>query len=255
MNKKLFLAGVALLAAVGFTSCNSETPIDPSTPSGIAPAAVGHQVGVDYDWAVKANSVAQFEEYWAADKDAVQKLVKDKKTASICIIADEFTLENKKIEIPQLWADATGKIINVRIAGGFKNPDFMRADWLKNGMAAKKWAVKISTSLNKGAEVNFTIDSGEFDLDLESEYTRTTIDGAYTIGYLIVKAAKGKVRLSDRDELPTPNTGDSLWLPPRVLDIDCITAGRIRPSWQPDHPDRIWPESRGWECRFPCSSP
>ena len=191
MNKKLFIAGVALLAAVGFTSCNSDTPIDPSSPSGIAPAAVGHQVGVDYDWAVKAKDVAQFEEYWAADKDAVQKLVKDKKVASICIIADEFTLENKKIVLPQLWTDATGKIINVRIAGGFKNPDFMRQDWLKNGMAAKKWAVKISTSANKGAEVNFTIDSGEFDLDLESEYTRTTIDGAYTIGYAIVQAAKG----------------------------------------------------------------
>ena len=33
----------------------------------------------------------------------------------------------------------------------------------------------------------------------------------------IVKAAKGKVRLSDRDELPTPNTGNSLWLWTQVL--------------------------------------
>ena len=33
----------------------------------------------------------------------------------------------------------------------------------------------------------------------------------------IVKAAKGKVRLSDRDELPIPSTGDSLWLWTQVL--------------------------------------
>ena len=33
----------------------------------------------------------------------------------------------------------------------------------------------------------------------------------------MVKAAKGKVRLSDRDELPTPNMGDSLWLWTQVL--------------------------------------
>ena len=33
----------------------------------------------------------------------------------------------------------------------------------------------------------------------------------------IVKAAKGKVRLSDRDELPIPSPGDSLWLWTQVL--------------------------------------
>jgi hypothetical protein len=193
MNKKLFLAGVALLAAVGFTSCNSETPIDPSTPSGIAPAAVGHQVGVDYDWAVKAKDVAQFNEYWADDQAAVQALVKDKKIASICFIADAFTLEKGgKIEIPQLWtAGAAGKIVNIRVAGEFKNPDFLREDWLKNGVAAKKWPVQISTKNLKGAEVNITFDAGKFDLELESEYTRTTINGDYAIGYTIVNAAEG----------------------------------------------------------------
>ncbi|MBR6840960.1 MAG: hypothetical protein IKM77_01480 [Prevotella sp.] len=191
MNKKLFLAGVALLAAVGFTSCNSETPIDPSTPSGIAPAAVGHQVGVDYDWAVKANSVAQFEEYWAADKDAVQKLVKDKKVASICIIVDALTLDGKTIEIPQLWADANGKIVNVRIAGTFKNPDFLRAAWMEKGAAATKWPVKIKTDKVKGSEVNFTFDGGEFDFELETMYTRSTLNGPFTIGYFLAQAATG----------------------------------------------------------------
>ena len=191
MNKKLFLAGVALLAAVGFTSCNSETPIDPSTPSGIAPAAVGHQVGVDYDWAVKANSVAQFEEYWAADKDAVQKLVKDKKIASLCIIVDALTLDGKTIEIPQLWADANGKIVNVRIAGTFKNPDFLRAAWMEKGAAATKWPVKIKTDKVKGSEVNFTFDGGEFDFELETMYTRSTINGPITIGYFLAQAATG----------------------------------------------------------------
>jgi len=195
MNKKLFLAGVALLAAVGFTSCNSETPIDPSTPSGIAPAAVGHQVGVDYDWAVKANSVAQFEEYWAADKDAVQKLVKDKKIASLCIIVDALTLDGKTIEIPELWTakdgGANGKIVNVRIAGTFKNPDFLRAAWMEKGAAATKWPVKIKTDKVKGSEVNFTFDGGEFDFELETMYTRSTINGPFTIGYFLAQAATG----------------------------------------------------------------
>ena len=41
----------------------------------------------------------------------------------------------------------------------------------------------------------------------------------------IVKAAKGKVRLSDRDELPTPNAGDSLWLWTQVLVRELSTNG------------------------------
>ena len=218
MNKKLFLAGVALLAAVGFTSCNSETPIDPSTPSGIAPTTVGHRVGVDYDWAVKAKDVAQYDEYWAADKDAVQALVKDKKTATICFIADDFTLEDPAtgvIYIPELWADANGKVVNVRIAGTFKNPDYLRADWMKahyGGAKQTKFPVQINTKNVKGAEVNFTFDGGEFDLELTTPLTRSTLNGPYSIGYLMAKAANYmssvEIQSGDVVAIDIASTGD-----------------------------------------------
>ena len=73
MNKKLFFAGFALLAAVSFTSCNSDNPIDVTDPNGVKPASSTHYLGGSYDWTAVAKDYAQLQEFWAADKDAVKK--------------------------------------------------------------------------------------------------------------------------------------------------------------------------------------
>ena len=192
MNKKLFLAGVALLAAVGFTSCNSDTPIDSSNPSGVTPTTARHQVGGDYDWTVIAKDVKEFDDFWTEDMKQVQALVKDKKTASICIVADYFTLEGKTIDIPQLWADAKGKIVNVAVIGNFKNPDYLRADAIKNladPTKQTKFPVIIDTKNVAGSEVQFTFDGDAFDLELTTDKARSIINGAYEIGYFKAIAA------------------------------------------------------------------
>ena len=199
MNKKLFLAGVALLAAIGFTSCNSDMPIDSSNPSGIAPTVVGHEVGIDYDWKAIVNNYAQLQDFWAKDKAAVAKLLADNKanTVNVFIGVANYELKNEIIYFPNFWdptaTKANGKVVNIIFAGDFKNADFERAHAIeKNDVVGdmSKFPVRINTDALKGAEVNFTFDVEQFDLYLESRETRSTFSGDYTIGYMLTHADK-----------------------------------------------------------------
>jgi hypothetical protein len=199
MNKKLFLAGVALLAAIGFTSCNSDMPIDSSNPSGIAPTVVGHEVGIDYDWKAIVNDYAQLQDFWAKDKAAVAKLLADNgaNTVNVFIGVANYELKNEIIYLPNFWnpsaTNANGKVVNIIFAGDFKNADFERAHAIeKNDVVGdmSKFPVRINTDALQGAEVNFTFDVEQFDLYLESRETRSTFSGDYTIGYMLTNADK-----------------------------------------------------------------
>jgi hypothetical protein len=67
MNKKLFFAGFALLAAVSFTSCNSDNPIDVTDPNGVRPVNSTHYVGGSYDWTATVKDYDDLKEFWAKD--------------------------------------------------------------------------------------------------------------------------------------------------------------------------------------------
>ena len=217
MNKKLFLAGVALLAAVGFTSCNSDTPIDSSNPSGVTPAAVRHEVGGSYDWTAIVTDYAELQKFWSEDKAAVAKLLKDNKakTANILIDVTGYTLKaGDVITLPDFWGDGAtqGKVVNITFDGNFKNADYQRADAIKNGAAATKLPVVINTNTLKGGEVNFTFNVEKFDLELTTDLTRSTFAGDYTIGYLKAVAAQ-KLSATEFNEgtvegLDIESTGD-----------------------------------------------
>jgi len=205
MNKKLFFAGFALLAAVSFTSCNSDNPIDITNPNGVTPAAATHYVGGEYDWTAIVKNYDDLKKFWAEDGKKVADLLKDNKDNTVDILIDVTGYELKKTDgangdgylmIPDFWAanggtaTADGKVVNITFAGNFKNADFERADFIKNGAKATKFPVKINTDNLKGAEVNFIFNVEKFDLDLASSKTRSTLNGDYTIGYLKAKAAE-----------------------------------------------------------------
>ena len=186
MNKKLFLAGVALLAAVGFTSCNSDTPIDSSNPSGVTPTTAYHKVGGDYDWTAIARNNVELMKFWNEDATEVGKVVAKKGTANILLDVSGFELDGSTIKLPDFWKnDGTGadkKVVNILITGNFKKADFLRASKIKGDGSA--FPVVINTDNLKGAEVNFTFDAEKFDLELETKYTRSTLNGTYNIGYM-----------------------------------------------------------------------
>ena len=192
MNKKLFFAGFALLAAVSFTSCNSDNPIDVTDPNGVRPVNSAHYLGGSYDWTAVVKDYAQLQEFWAADKDAVKKALTDSKANKVNILLDVsgYELKNEVITLPNFWgagADTNGKVVNITFQGNFKNADFERANAIaKNDVIANmsKFPVKVNTDNLKSAEVNFTFNVEKFDLVLDTRYARSTFAGAYTIGYM-----------------------------------------------------------------------
>ena len=196
MNKKLFswkaLAGVALLAAISFTSCTSDTPIDGSTPSGVAPTTAGHQVGGDYDWQATVSSNKQLVEFFVADQAALKEAIAKKSKISICLNLNNYVLDGKEFAIPNFWggANANGKVIDFIVNGTLKNADFERADVIKNGAKATKFPVVLNTKNLGGAEINFTFADQKFDLELATTTARCTFDGEYTIGYMKADAAE-----------------------------------------------------------------
>ena len=192
MNKKLFFAGFALLAAVSFTSCNSDNPIDITNPNGVTPAAATHYVGGEYDWTAIAKDYTQLKEFWAKDKADLAKAIAEKKTINILLDVSGYELKNEEIALPDFWQDGktAGKVVNITFDGNFKSADFERADAIKNGAKATKYPVKINTNNLAGAEVNFTFNVEMFDLELTTDKVRSTFSGDYIIGYLKAVAAE-----------------------------------------------------------------
>ena len=196
MNKKLFFAGFALLAAVSFTSCNSDNPIDITNPNGVTPAASTHYLGGSYDWTAIAKDNAELTKFWNEDATEVGKAIKDKKTINILLDVSGFALDGSTIELPDFWKNdgtgAKGRVVNITISGNFKNADFLRADFIKNGAAKQtKYPVKIKTDKLAESEVNFIFDAEAIDLELYTKKTRSTLNGTFAIGYFYAEAADG----------------------------------------------------------------
>ncbi len=192
MNKKLFFAGFALLAAVSFTSCNSDNPIDITNPNGVTPSASTHYLGGSYDWTAIAKDNAELTKFWNEDATKVADAIKDKKTINILLDVSGFELDGTTIALPDFWKNngtgAKDKVVNITISGNFKKADFERVEAMKATPA--KFPVIISTNNLKGAEVNFTFDAEAIDLHLFTELTRSTLNGSYIIGYMYFEGAQ-----------------------------------------------------------------
>ena len=170
MNKKLFswkaLAGLALLVAMGMTSCKNTTEVDPNDPyntkTPTTPSATSKgSANVTITVVASTDLLTQYNK-WAGALNADQKkAIADAKEFTIAINAKGYKLDNGVLTLPAVWAAPADKTLNVVFTSGFaeaKNPLKIDAD-----------------TYNTGANVNITLPAGEFDMDLTAAGGRPTI--------------------------------------------------------------------------------
>lgn len=197
MNKKLFswkaLAGLALLVAMGLTSCNNNTVVDPNDPyntkTPTQPSAISKgSANVTITVVASTDLKTQYDK-WAASLNADQKkAIADAKEFTIAINAKGYKLDGGVLTLPAVWAAPADKTLNVVFTSGF---------------AEAKKPLKIDADANNtGANVNISLPAGEFDMDLTAAGGRPTIksEGGATVKTLtgtLPTAAKNLLTVAD----------------------------------------------------------
>ena len=183
MNKKLFswkaLAGLALLVAMGMTSCKNTTEVDPNDPYNVnKPTKPGSKVGGSYDWEVTITSASDLTTQWNSVKDKVMKAVADASAGEVNFLINGagYELDGGELAIPNAFATVNGKTVNVTFTG-FKK-------------AEKE--LYVNTKNLTGAEVNITLPAGEFMMKLDASTTKTTLSGDATLKELTATASTTK---------------------------------------------------------------
>ena len=177
MNKKLFswkaLAGLALLVAMGLTSCKQDTVVDPNDPYNTTkPTKPSSSLDGDYDGEVTIAKTSDFADQWKSVATKVQKAVAEADGIDIKINCGAYALDGKTIEIPTIWANAEGKIVNIVFSGAFKS----KADADGNTMG-----LDVNTDNVAGAEVNIYLPTDEFNFNLAATKVKPTLYGESTI--------------------------------------------------------------------------
>lgn len=181
MNKKLFswkaLAGLALLVAVGLTSCKQGTEVDPTDPystkkpttpsastKGTADVTITIVAGTDL--------IDQYNTWVGTLTNDQKDAIKKASEFTIGINVSAYKLDGKTLTIPAVWADPTGKTVNLVFNNGFaetKNPLIIDAD-----------------AYASNAIVNITLPGQEFAMALTAANVRSSIasEGEATISQL-----------------------------------------------------------------------
>lgn len=206
MNKKLFswkaLAGLALLVAMGMTSCKNTTEVDPNDPyntkTPTTPSATSKgSANVTITVVASTDLLTQYNN-WAGALNADQKkAIADAKEFTIAINAKGYKLDNGVLTLPAVWAAPADKTLNVVFTSGFaeaKNPLKIDAD-----------------TYNAGANVNVTLPAGEFDMDLTASKVRPVLKSE---GGANVKTLTGTLPTADKNIL---NVSDGVTV--KILDV------------------------------------
>ena len=186
MNKKLFswkaLAGLALLVAMGMTSCKNTTEVDPTDPYNTTkPVKPGTSTAGDADltFTITNASGGDLTSLWNAWKknnaDAAKELMAEEEV-TIALNFANYKLDGKEIAIPAFVTTPNGSIINIVVSG----------------FAEAKKALNFNTKNLAGAEVNFTLPAEEFAMVLNAATTKVTLDGAATLTTLDATASTNK---------------------------------------------------------------
>ena len=191
MNKKLFswkaLAGLALLVAMGMTSCNNSTEVDPSDPTGIkTPTQPSISTKGAADVTITITSAGDLATQWGAlDAKKKAELI-EKTTLNVAINNAGYKLDGAVIALPDFFAGAkngrTGKVLNITFNNGFQNAGYNLSQAEYSATAAgdvnadKKQCLCLNTNSMAGNQVNFFFPAGNFDLLLESSVTETTLN-------------------------------------------------------------------------------
>ena len=174
MNKKLFswkaLAGLALLVAMGLTSCKQDTVVDPTDPYGTTkPVKPGTTTTGDADLTftitnATGGDLATLWANWQKDNADAATALKKKTEVTIGLNFANYKLDGNEIAIPQFVTTTDGSIINLIVT---------------NFAEAKK-ALNLSTANLAGAEVNITLPAAEFDMVLTGTASKVTLKGDAT---------------------------------------------------------------------------
>jgi len=183
MNKKLFswkaLAGLALLVAMGLTSCNNNTVVDPNDPYNTKTPTKPSATVKDANVSVTITKTSDFAAQWSSQvTSAVLTELAKKNEITIEIKCGAYELDGAALDLPAIWSNANGKTLNVIFSGNFKK--------------AEKDLV-VTTSKVAGAVVNFTLPATKFgfNLDASSVVANLTSEGA-TLDKFTAKANTGK---------------------------------------------------------------
>ena len=213
MNKKLFswkaLAGLALLVAMGLTSCKQGTEVDPTDPYNTSkPTTPSISTKGTADVTITITAAGDLATQWAA-LDATKKAELAKKTTlNIAVNNAGYKLEGAQIALPNFFAGAdngtTGKIVNITFNNGFQNAGYnlSQAEYPLTGAgdlnADKKQFLYLNTDKLAGNQVNFFFPAGNFDLNLETTKAQASLnsEAGANIGILNAQAGSSKSALS-----------------------------------------------------------
>ena len=195
MNKKLFswkaLAGLALLVAMGMTSCKNTTEVDPNDPyntkTPVKPGVVpGGTADLTINAAVPSDVKAQFDAWWAG-LDATKKKTYTDKSEFTINVKSAVKLDGSTVTVPTIWSPSTGKVVNVVFSGAFTDAD--------------KKALPIDADLVSGGLVNVVLPAGTVNVNLKALLAQSSLASAAgtTIGTLDANVGAGKNGVSLKD--------------------------------------------------------
>jgi hypothetical protein len=177
MNKKLFswkaLAGLALLVAVGLTSCKQGTEVDPNDPYNTkTPTQPGTSTkGGDLVFTITKSS--DLTSLWAS-YDATKKAELMKKTTlNIVINSGSYKLDGGVLTLPAFFNTSANSVLNLTFNGNFQDAD------------KQPFALDASSNLT-GAKVNIVVPGQTFNmiLDVAKVAANLSSAGVATIGSL-----------------------------------------------------------------------
>ncbi len=171
MNKKLFswkaLAGLALLVAMGLTSCKQGTEVDPNDPYATKTPTKPGTSTKDGDLTFTVTKSSDLVDLWNA-YDATKKAELMKKTTlNIVVNSAGYKLDGGVITLPKFFNTTANSVLNLTFKGNFQDAD--------------KQAFKLDASTNlSGALVNVTLPAQTFNMDLNASSVKATLasDGA-----------------------------------------------------------------------------
>ncbi len=179
MNKKLFswkaLAGLALLVAMGLTSCKPGTEVDPNDPQGTK-KPVTPSIVKGGDLTLQITSSADIATLWGkVDKDTKKKLA-DADEITVTIKSGAFKLDGAVITLPDFLQDMStkkGQVLNLVFDGAF---------------AETKNPLSIDLVNYSDAKVNITVPAQAFDMALDCSTVAASLNSAGAVLNLIASA-------------------------------------------------------------------
>ena len=175
MNKKLFswkaLAGLALLVAMGLTSCKQSTEVDPNDPYNTTKPTQPTTSTKGGDLVFTITKTSDLASLWAS-YDATKKAELMKKTTlNIVINSGSYKLDGATLTLPAFFNTSANSVLNLTFNGSFQDAD------------KQPLVLDASTNLN-GAKVNIIVPGQAFNMTLDAANVAATLasEGAATIG-------------------------------------------------------------------------